>query len=155
MHEVKDQLTLVRAFLHVLSTVPQARAWLRLVIIGDGPLREEARQLLHTAGAESLAWLPGERQDSPDIIRALDVFVLPSLREGLSNTLLEAMASGLPVVATRVGGNPELVEEGSTGQLVPPADPAAMAAALGVYIRDRALAVHHGWAGRQRVQNHF
>ena len=63
-------------------------------------------------------------------MRALDVFVLPSLREGLSNTILEAMASGLPVVATRVGGNPELVEEGHTGQLVPPADPVAMAAAI-------------------------
>jgi len=84
MHVVKDQLTLVRAFLHMLSTVPQARAWLRLVIIGDGPLREAARQLLHTASAESLAWLPGERQDGPDIMRALDVFVLPSLREGIS-----------------------------------------------------------------------
>ena len=155
MHEVKDQLTLVRAFLHMLSTVPQARMCLRLVIIGDGPLREEAKQLLHAADAESLAWLPGERQDSPDIMRALDVFALPSLREGLSNTILEAMASGLPVVATRVGGNPELVEEGHTGQLVPPADPVAMAAALDVYSRDRGLAVRHGWAGRQRVQSHF
>src|SRR5215510_4498840 len=155
MHEVKDQLTLVRAFLHMLSTLPQARVWLRLVIIGDGPLREEARQLLHAASAESLAWLPGERQDSPDIMRALDVFVLPSLREGLSNTILEAMASGLPVVATRVGGNPELVEDGHTGQLVPPADPVAMAAALGVYSRDRGLAARHGWAGRQRVKSHF
>src|SRR4029453_5012390 len=155
MHAVKDQLTLVRAFLHILVTVPQAREWLRLVLIGDGPLRQEASQLLRMAGAESLAWLPGERHDSPDIMRALDVFVLPSLREGLSNTILEAMASGLPVVATRAGGNPHLVEEGYTGQRVPPADPAAMAAALGVYIRDRALAMHHGWAGRQRVKNHF
>jgi sugar transferase (PEP-CTERM/EpsH1 system associated) len=155
MHAVKDQLTLVRAFLHMLSTVPQARAWLRLVIIGDGPLREEARQLLHTASAESLAWLPGERQDGPDIMRALDVFVLPSLREGISNTILEAMASGLPVVATRVGGNPELVQEGHTGQLVPPADPVAMATAIWVYSRDRDLAVCHGRAGRQRVESHF
>jgi len=155
MHEVKDQLTLVRAFLHILATVPQAHVWLRLVIIGDGPLREEARQLLQAARAESLAWLPGERQDSPDIMRALDVFALPSLREGLSNTILEAMASGLPVVATCVGGNPELVEEGHTGQLVPPADPVAMAAALSVYSRDRGLAVRHGLAGRQRVKSHF
>jgi glycosyltransferase involved in cell wall biosynthesis len=88
-------------------------------------------------------------------MRALDVFVLPSLREGLSNTILEAMASGLPVVATRVGGNPELVEEGHTGQLVPPADPVAMAAALGVYRCDRGLAVRHGSAGCQRVKSHF
>jgi sugar transferase (PEP-CTERM/EpsH1 system associated) len=155
MHAVKDQLTLVRAFLHILTTVPQARAWLRLVLIGDGPLRQEASQLLRTAGAESLAWLPGERQDSPDIMRALDVFVLPSLREGISNTILEAMASGLPVVATRVGGNPELVEEGYTGQLVPPADPVAMAEAIYIYGCDRGLAVCHGRASRQRVENQF
>jgi sugar transferase (PEP-CTERM/EpsH1 system associated) len=155
MHAVKDQLTLVRAFLHILATVPQARAWLRLVLIGDGPLRQEASQLLRTAGAESLAWLPGERQDSPDIMRAWDVFVLPSLREGISNTILEAMASGLPVVATRVGGNPELVEEGHTGQLVPPADPVSMAEAIGIYGRDRGLAVCHGRTGRQRVEHQF
>jgi sugar transferase (PEP-CTERM/EpsH1 system associated) len=155
MHAVKDQLTLVRAFLHILTTVPQARAWLRLVLIGDGPLRQEASQLLQMAGAESLAWLPGERHDSPDIMRALDVFVLPSLREGISNTILEAMASGLPVVATRVGGNPELVEEGHTGQLVPPVDPVAMAEAICIYGHDRGLAVCHGRAGRQRVENQF
>jgi sugar transferase (PEP-CTERM/EpsH1 system associated) len=155
MHAVKDQLTLVRAFLHILATVPQARAWLRLVLIGDGPLHQEASQLLRTAGAESLAWLPGERQDSPDLMRALDVFVLPSLREGISNTILEAMASGLPVVATRVGGNPELVEERRTGQLVLPADPVAMAEAICIYGRDRGLAVSHGRAGRQRVENQF
>ena len=155
MHAVKDQLTLVRAFLHILVTVPQAREWLRLVLIGDGPLLQEASQLLRMAGAESLAWLPGERHDSPDIMRALDVFVLPSLREGISNTILEAMATGLPVVATRVGGNPELVEEGHTGQLVPPADPVAMAEAIGIYGRDRGLAMCHGRAGRQRVENQF
>lgn len=155
MHAVKDQLTLVRAFLHILATDPPAREYLRLVLIGDGPLREEAQQLLRTAGAESLAWLPGERHDGPDIMRALDVFVLPSLREGLSNTILEAMASGLPVVATRVGGNPELVQEGHTGQLVPPAEPVAMAEAIRVYTQNRDVAARHGRAGRQRVESQF
>jgi sugar transferase (PEP-CTERM/EpsH1 system associated) len=155
MQAVKDQLTLVHAFLHMLATDPEARGYLRLVIIGDGPLREEARQLLRTAGAEALAWLPGERQDCPDLMRALDVFVLPSLREGSSNTILEAMASGLPVVATRVGGNPELVEEGYTGQLVPPADPVALAEAIRAYSCDQDLAVCHGRAGRQRVASQF
>ena len=69
--------------------------------------------LLAEAGASGLAWLPGERADVPDVMRGLDCFVLPSLAEGISNTILEAMASGLPVVATRVGGNPELVEDGA------------------------------------------
>ena len=62
----------------------------------------------------------GERADVPDLMRAFDLFVLPSVGEGMSNTILEAMASGLPVVATRVGGNPELIEEDVTGTLVPP-----------------------------------
>src|SRR5262249_815838 len=155
MHEVKDQLTLVRAFLHMLSTMPQACMWLRLVIIGDGPLREAARQLLRAADAESLAWLPGERQDSPDIMRALDVFVLPSLREGLSNTILEAMASGLPVVATRVGGNPELVADGNTGLLVPPRDPGALANAMSLLLADPRKAQTFGAAGKHRVETEF
>jgi sugar transferase (PEP-CTERM/EpsH1 system associated) len=155
MHAVKDQLTLVHAFLHVLATDPEARGYLRLVIIGDGPLRAEARQLLRMAGAETLAWLPGERQDCSDLMRALDIFVLPSLREGLSNTILEAMASGLPVVATRVGGNVELVQEGYTGRLVPSADPVAMAEAIRAYSYNRGLALRHGQAGRQRVESQF
>src|SRR5215475_7446651 len=155
MHAVKDQLTLVRAFLHILVTVPQAREWLRLILIGDGPLLQEASQLIRMAGAESLAWLPGERHDSPDIMRALDVFVLPSLREGISNTILEAMATGLPVVATRVGGNPELVEEGHTGQLVPPSDSVAMAAAIEVYATDAAKRSRHGAAGRAAAEARF
>ena len=126
---IKDQLTLVRAFLHLINIDADARARLRLTVIGDGALREEARQLISAAGAESLAWLPGERNDIPELMRGMDLFVLPSLREGISNTILEAMASGIPVVATRIGGNPELVVEGETGMLVPPSDPIAMASA--------------------------
>ena len=111
METVKDQITLARAFLHLVQTDPEAREHLRLVMIGDGPLREESQKLLGVAGAGDLVWLPGERADIPEIMRVLDLFVLPSIAEGISNTILEAMASGLPVVATRVGGNPELVEE--------------------------------------------
>ncbi|MCI0559310.1 MAG: TIGR03088 family PEP-CTERM/XrtA system glycosyltransferase, partial [Nitrososphaera sp.] len=90
MKAVKDQLTLVRAFLHLLDTEPNAHRHLRLVLVGDGPLREEAQQLLRAAKAEHLAWLPGERSDISEVMRMLDLFVLPSLGEGISNTILEA-----------------------------------------------------------------
>ncbi len=155
MQTVKDQPTLVRAFVQLLATVPNAREHLRLVMVGDGPLRDESQELLRAAGAEHLAWLPGEREDIPEIMRALDVFVLPSLAEGISNTILEAMASGLPVIATRVGGNPELVIEGHTGMLVPAAKPVAMAEAIRTYITEGGKLVRHGHAGRNRVETHF
>jgi len=152
---VKDQLTLVRSFLHLLGTEPNGRGCLRLVIIGDGSLRMEAQEVLRDAKADHLAWLPGERDDIPDMMRGFDLFVLPSLREGISNTILEAMASGLPVVATRVGGNPELVVEGETGMLVPPSDPAAMANAIRTYLNHPELLKAHGQAGRKRVEQEF
>ncbi len=155
MQTVKDQLTLVRAFLHLLKTTPGAREKLRLVLIGDGPLRAQAAAMLAAEDAGALAWLAGSRDDVPRLLRGLDVFVLPSLAEGISNTILEAMACGLPVVATRVGGNPELVIEGETGMLVPAADPAALAGALGNYLRDPSLARRHGRAGRERVEREF
>jgi glycosyltransferase involved in cell wall biosynthesis len=155
MEPVKDQPTLVRAFLHLLSTEPSWRDRLRLVLIGEGSLREDCRGLLRAAGAEALAWLPGERADVPGVLRAMDLFVLPSLGEGMSNAILEAMATGLPVVATKVGGNPELVEEGRTGTLVPSGDPVAMAGAIRAYLTDPDKARRHGQAGRRRVEAQF
>lgn len=155
MDPVKDQLTLVRGFLELLELAPQASGRLRLVHIGDGPLREPAIKMLQEAGAAELAWLPGARDDVREILRGCDVFVLPSLGEGISNTILEAMASRLPVVATRVGGNPELVSDGETGTLVPPTDPKAMASALHAYVRDPDLARRHGQAGWERVKKDF
>jgi sugar transferase (PEP-CTERM/EpsH1 system associated) len=155
MEAVKDQLTLVRAFLHLLATEPGMHQRLRLVIIGDGALRHEAQCLIREAHAEPLAWLPGERADIPGIMQALDLFVLPSRAEGISNTILEAMASGLPVVATRVGGNPELVVEGDTGMLVPPESPLALASAIRTYLLDASQAIRHGEAARKRAEADF
>ena len=85
----------------------------------------------------------------------MDLFVLPSLREGISNTILEAMATGLPVVATRVGGNPELVDEGNTGMLVPNSDAVSMAMAIGSYLENAEKSSAHGKAGRARVESQF
>ncbi|MDV3242520.1 MAG: glycosyltransferase [Methylocaldum sp.] len=118
-------------------------------------MREQARQMLESAALERLAWLPGERSDIADILRGLDIFVLPSRAEGISNTILEAMASGLPVIATEVGGNPELVVNGVTGMLVPKEDPGAMTTALETYLNDPGMITAHGTAGQKRVVESF
>lgn len=155
MAEVKDYPNLVRAFLRMLELAPEARARARLVILGEGVARAACLDLLKQANAEQLAWLPGSRDDIASLMRQFDVFVLPSLGEGISNTILEAMACGLPVVATSVGGNSELVEDGLTGTLVPPADPEAMAQALLAYFEDNAMARSHGEAGREKIEAQF
>jgi glycosyltransferase involved in cell wall biosynthesis len=113
------------------------------------------QSLFNEAGVAHLAWLPGERADVPDVMRGLDLFVLPSRAEGISNTILEAMACACPVLATRVGGNAELVDAGATGELVPPGDVEAMAQALAALAADPARAVRMGQAGRLRVEQHF
>lgn len=155
MQSVKDQTTLAKAFLRALALMPEAEERMRLVLVGDGPLRPEIARILSEAGRSDLAWLPGERADVPGMLRGLDCFVLPSLAEGISNTILEAMASGLPVIATRVGGNPELVDEETTGSLVPAADPDALAREVVRYFRHPRLAASRGRAGRERAEGVF
>ena len=155
MQAVKAQTQLARAFIRAVELQPALRSRFRLVMVGDGPLRAEAQALLNAAGLAALAWLPGERADVPDVMRGLDCFVLPSLAEGISNTILEAMASGLPVLATAVGGNAELIVTGQTGELVPVGDGEAMAVALLRLEVDPVRATAQGRAGRQRVVQHF
>ena len=155
MDPVKDPLNLVRAFIRVLQLAPVKRERMRLVLVGDGALYSEARAMLTGAGVADLAWLPGERNDVPDILRGLDCFVLPSLGEGISNTILEAMATALPVIATDVGGNGELVDAGVTGELVPAGDAHALAQPMLAYGRDREAAKTAGRNGRARVEREF
>lgn len=155
MQGVKDQLNLAKAFVRLLEIRPEAKARARLVMVGEGPLREASRSELERAGVGELAWLPGERDDIPDILRGLDVFVLPSQAEGISNVILEAMACGLPVVATAVGGNPELVADGETGRLTPPQNPQALAETMAAYLDDPELLKLHGIQGRRRVLEEF
>jgi len=146
---------LVRAFLHLLEMTPDGRQRLRLVLVGDGVLRTEIEALVRQEQAINMVWLAGARDDVPQLLRGFDIFALPSLAEGISNTILEAMASGLPVVATRVGGTPEIIVDGVTGMLVPSADPTAMARALSSYIEKPGLMKCHGRAGRERVERVF
>lgn len=155
MQTVKDQPTLARAFVRALQREPALRERLRLVLVGDGPLRAQCAAVLAEAGMADLAWLPGERADVPAVMRGLHAFALPSLAEGVSNTILEAMATGLPVAATAVGGNVELVQEGVTGLLVPAADPDALAGALIALAADPGRAAGMGRAGRAAAEARF
>ena len=155
MQAVKDQVTLTRAFIQALETHPLLRRRLRLVLIGDGPLRASCRSLLQAAGVVDLAWLPGERGDVHELMRGLHCFVLPSLAEGISNTILEAMASGLPVIATGVGGNADLVAHTKTGLVVQAADVTAMAQAISGLALAPEEAAAMGRAGRMRAEAQF
>lgn len=155
MQTVKDQPMLARAFVQALELSPDLRDRMRLVMIGDGPLRAQAQAALDGAGVAALAWLPGERNDVAHVMQGLHAFALPSLAEGISNTILEAMASALPVVATDVGGNADLVLPGETGAIIAAADPLAMARCLTLWANDAALARRLGQAGRQRVESVF
>ena len=155
MEAVKDQLNLAKAFIQLVEVHPDGGANLRLVMIGDGALRQPALSLLREAGLEDIVWLPGERDNVPELLGSMDIFVLPSLAEGISNTILEAMATGLPVVATDVGGNSELVLDGETGFLVPRSDPAALAAAIRRYVDDTGLRHAHGAHAQQRCETEF
>ena len=155
MQSVKNQVSLAHAFVRALEIDPTLRTRLRLVMVGDGPLRSECQAILATAGVSELAWLPGERNDVANIMRGLDCFVLPSLAEGVSNTILEAMASGLPVIATNVGGNAELVSHGLTGELVSAANPEALTESLLKLVRDPTMALAMGRAGRVSAEARF
>ncbi|MCS6944246.1 MAG: TIGR03088 family PEP-CTERM/XrtA system glycosyltransferase [Sutterellaceae bacterium] len=152
---VKDPLNLVQALAHAFALRPDATERLRLVLVGDGPLRAPVAEAVRSGGLDRFVWFAGQRADVPDLLRGLDCFVLPSLAEGISNTLLEAMATGLPVIATRVGANADLMENGRCGQLVPRADPLSLAQAILRYLDNPQLAAQHGRAARQIVEQRF
>ena len=141
LEAVKDPLQLARAFAALVTSSSEMRRRARFVWVGDGPLRAALEQQLESSGVRDLAWLPGARSDVPELLRLCDLFVSSSLNEGISNGILEAMASGLPVVATAVGGNGELIVPNFTGELVPAGDADALAQA----IPGRRLALSSTW----------
>ncbi|ADE16286.1 sugar transferase, PEP-CTERM/EpsH1 system associated [Nitrosococcus halophilus Nc 4] len=155
LEPIKDQLTLVQAFVNLVRRIPGSENYLRLVVIGEGSLRPQLESLITEADMTQLVWFAGERADVSALLQSMDIFVLPSLAEGISNTILEAMATGLPVVATRVGGNPELVADTLTGYLIPAADPGAMADSLASYVQNQNLIEEQGQAARRRVEEKF
>jgi glycosyltransferase involved in cell wall biosynthesis len=143
LYPVKDHATLLRA----LSRLPAAR----IAIAGRGQEEERLRQLAAELGLADRVQLLGLRDDVETVLAAADVFVQPSLSEGLPLAVLEAMASALPIVATRVGGIPEAIVDGETGLLVPPGDPAALAAALARVLDRPDQAASLGSAARRRA----
>ncbi len=148
---VKAHDVLIKAFAIVLPRHPRAELW----IAGDGPrlgeLTELARKNLPPGKAKFLA----SRQDISPLYKKADLFALPSLAEAMPNVVLEAMGSGLPVVASRVGGVPELVKQGQTGWLVPPGKPEALAGALDKLLSNPHKRTLFGRAGRERVESDF
>jgi sugar transferase (PEP-CTERM/EpsH1 system associated) len=147
----KDHGNLFQA-MHRLRT---SRPVVHCIVVGDGELRESLETNVRELGLDRVVHFAGARQNVRDYLAAMDVFVLSSITEGLAVTLLEAMAAGLPIVATRVGGNPEVVVDGETGLLVPPRDSEALAAAIASLLDDPARAARMGSAGRDRVRQEF
>ena len=152
---VKGQMILADAMIELLRQAPDLRQNVRLMMIGGGPLYEDVTNRFMAAGFGDIVWAPGPRDDIECLLRVADVFVQPSLAEGISNTLLEAMATGLPAIATRVGGNPELVLEGETGTLVDAGNVAELASQLERYVRDPELRMEQGRKARVRAKSAF
>lgn len=148
---IKDLDTLLRAF----ALVAQSMDHVRLLMVGDGELRPHLEALAATLGVGATVCFAGWRLDLACVYSAVDAIVLSSLNEGTPVALIEAMAAGLPVVVTAVGGVPDLVDDGRTGILVPPRQPEQMARAMLTLAKDPSLRVRMGAAGRLQVQHRF
>jgi glycosyltransferase involved in cell wall biosynthesis len=147
----KGQKWLVQA----LSQLDQQEQPVHLVLIGDGDSRGDLQEQVLQLGLTEQVHLLGARKDVPDWLPHFDLFVLPSAWEGVSLALLEAMAAGLPVIATESGGTPEVVEAGVTGLLVPPGNPTKLAEAIQILLSDGDLRKKMGSAGQERVRSKF
>jgi glycosyltransferase involved in cell wall biosynthesis len=149
----------LEGFLDAVPIVANRFPAVRFMIVGGSPCNPcyeiDIRNLADRRKLTGLVIFTGQRSDVPGILRESTLSVLPSLSESFSNSLLESMAAGLPVVATNVGGNPEIVQDGETGVLVPPRDPAAMAEAIIRVLEAPEMARRFGAAGRERVMKHF
>jgi glycosyltransferase involved in cell wall biosynthesis len=148
---VKGHAILISAAREVVQKFPRTQ----FVLVGDGPMRQDFETQAASAGLQQNFLFLGRRGDVPEILASCDHAVLPSLAEGLPNAVLEYLAAGLPVVATALGGNLEVIQDGVTGLLVPPQDPAALATALERLLGDDAFAKRLGAAGREHVTANF
>ena len=150
-HPVKDQPTFLKAAARVVKRVPDAA----FVLAGEGELKEEIAELARTLGLENKAIFPGRVDRVADLLEISDVCVLSSRAEGFSNSILEYMAAGKPVVATEVGGAAEAIQEGVTGYLVPAGDDELMADRITALLQDPARARSMGEKGRQVIVEQF
>lgn len=149
---VKDHATLIGAFARLQRSCARP---VQLVLVGEGPERAALEREIAAHGIGADVRLAGEQHNTHDWLRAFDIYALSSISEGMNLTLLEAMSSGLPVVATDVGGNPEIVRDGETGSLVPARDAEAMAETLSRLVEFETLRARMGAAGRRRVEECF
>jgi len=147
---IKDHHTLLKA----AALLSGSGIDVRVLLVGSGPERERLRSRT-TDSLEGRVCFAGDSSRVPEMLNAMDVFVLPSLGEGMSNTLLEAMATGLPVFATNVGGNPEIIEDNVSGCLFAPGDAAWLADRLKLLARDPAVIHQLGTAARNRAMEFF
>lgn len=145
----------VEYFLDAATILAKRFSDVRFLVVGDGAIKKELEEHASQLGLGSSIAFTGFRSDVPALLAESAISVLPSLSEGTSNTLLESMAAGTPVIATRVGGNPEVIEDGVSGLLVPPRDSGALAAAMGHLLEDDELACRLGQAGMRRVTELF
>ena len=150
-----NELKGIEYFLRAAAGLIERFRNVRFLIVGDGASRPELERYAERLGLNKHVVFLGFRLDVPVLLSEISVSVLPTLSEGLSNSLLEAMAASVPVVATRVGGNPEVVQGGVTGLLVPPRDAEALARAIGQFLEDPCLRKKFGLAGRERVSKRF
>ena len=150
-HPVKDHATSIKAFVHVVDEIPKAK----LVLVGDGNEREAMEELAENLGVGNSVKFMGVRDDVNKLLDAADVFVLSSLSEGVSVTLLEAMAASKPIVATNVGGNAEVVEHGRNGLLSERSHADELAHNIKMLLRDKQMRKRMGEAGRNRLLKMF
>jgi len=151
LSKVKDFPTLLRGVAEALPKVPG----FKLKLVGDGAERVELEKLSHELGLDNVVEFLGERNDVPQLLQQVGFFVSSSKTEGISLTLLEAMAVGLPILTTNVGGNPEIVQQDRTGLLVEPLNPDAIAAGIIEMCRNQESWPVMGELARQRVEQHF
>lgn len=154
LEEVKNHVLLAEAFV-IASQQTQGKVDIQLQLIGEGSCRDKVETLLGQRGCADTTWLAGNRNDVAELMMNFDIFILPSLAEGISNTILEAMACGLPVIATDVGGNGELVQHDESGYLVSASSAEEMAQRMLSYINSPDLKEQHGKNGRMLVEQKF
>lgn len=152
---VKGHVDLIDAFHLLVENNQGIKDRLKLILVGEGSERINIERKIKDYSIDDNVILLGSRDDVADILPCLDVFVLPSLAEGISNTVLEAMACGLPVVCTNVGGNSELVSDGKSGYLVPRSDPTSLSTAMQHYLHDDSLVKTHGNYARGVIEKTF
>jgi glycosyltransferase involved in cell wall biosynthesis len=145
----------VSYFLQMAARIARAHPNARFLIVGDGPFRAPWERLAGTLGIADRVTFAGQRYDVPDLLAAMDLFVMPSLFEGGPITVLEAMAMGKPVVSTRVGVVPEVMDDGETGLIVPPADADALTEAVQALLQDAGMRARLGGAARAEAVRRF